>query len=132
MKATNVSKFQYHGFDQGFRPEVQESALYAFFFWHGALIEGVQVFSHDQNDTDLLGAYVTGIYCSLSVKINPREKSHGRKISTRTCAKVMDTFLLAFFFQCLQSAYIQVPPTWSFMAEDANTHGSIGGLVSPV
>ena len=38
-------------------------------------------FSHDQSNADSSGAYVTCIYCGLSVQINMREIPHGAQSS---------------------------------------------------
>ena len=60
--------------------------------WHGAQIGGLQVFSCNQNTSGSSGAYVTCIYCGLSVKINMCKTLHG--------AQRLWTHL--FFYMCGQ------------------------------
>ena len=70
------------------RPDVN-----AIFYQRGAPVGDIEVYPTIKI-TDLSGAYVTCIYCSLSVKINTREMSH--ETSTRMCVKIVsDFFLLA-------------------------------------
>ena len=80
---------------------------------HGAPIWGHSSFSHDQNNRDLSGAYVTCIYCSLSVKINVREMLHGAQ---RSC----ECILFAFVSMCVVGKNLNIPNR-SSMADDAIT-----------
>ena len=48
---------------------------------HGAQIGGLRVFTHHQNNRGLLGAYVTWIFCGVSVKINTLKMPRGEQRS---------------------------------------------------
>ena len=84
---------------------------------------GVFGFSRNQNNRGLSGAYVTCIYCDLSVKINMRKTPHGTQGSW--------THLLCICF-CVCGRQKPEDPTLSPMADDTITWGSIPGLGSPI
>ena len=93
--------------------EIPEPA--SFLFLHGAQIGGLQVFPN-QNNQCSSGAYVTCIYCGLSMKIY-----HAYNTAQR--AKIVDTFV------CVWGGVGRNPktPDLSPMADDAITRGGGGG-----
>ena len=101
--------------------EIPEPAL----FWsrHGAQIGKSSGFSCNQNYCSSLGAYVTCIYCGLSMKINTRKTPHNAWRSW--------THL---FCVCFWVCGWQTPegPDLSPMTDSAITRDGIQGLGSPL
>ena len=83
---------------------------------------GVFGFSHNQNSHGSFGAYVTCIYCGLSVKINLRKIPHGARRSW--------AYFFAFVFACVVGKNPKIP-NLSPMADNATTQGSMQGLDLP-
>ena len=98
---------------------IPEPAL--FLSWHGAQLGSLRVFSVI-NKRGSTGAYVTRIYCRLSVKINMGKTLHGmRSLWTHL-------FWVCF---CMRGRQKPTIPKLSAMADNAITRGRIRGLESP-
>ena len=83
---------------------------------------GYPELSCDQNNRDSLGAYVTCIYCSLSMNINTCEAPHDAQRSWMH-------FCCVCFRVCVGSKNLNTP-IWSSMTDDTITPGGIGSGIS--
>ena len=84
----------------------------------------------DRNNHDLSGAYVTCICYGLSVKINTCKKPHcTQHYSTCICVKITGAVCLHLLLPVLQLVRTRIP-SWSSMADDSISQGSVGGLGS--
>ena len=83
-----------------------------------------------QKNCDSSDAHVTCINCSLSMKTNVPEMSHGAQEKLIHVHEDHGRILLAFISTCVvcKNSYTS---NLSFMADSAITQGGIGGLGSP-
>ena len=81
-------------------------------------------FSRNQNNRGSWGGYVTCIYCSLSVKINPQNIARH--------AKIVNIFVLCLILCVCVVGKNPKTPNLSPMTDDVITRGGIRGLGSPL